>query len=142
MHVLDGRLIGRAPLCVRVRPRWLRLRDGLRAPKTGHIKCRVFRDHRNHLSYLFEHRERRNGRVQPETCTIPHEQWSKNKSTYLPVCHSWRSINLAIFLVDALAYCSAETLANEIEVRLLRRHIRGHRQVEANVTAVEAVLLA
>ena len=46
-----------------------------------------------------------------------------DESTYLPVCHSWRSSNLTKFLVDGVAGHSAKALADEIEFRLLRRHI-------------------
>jgi hypothetical protein len=120
----------------------LRLRDRLRAPESVHIKCKAPRTHGNRPRPLSRNRKRRCNDILPKTYPTHHERWSKNKSTYLPVCHRWRSSNFAVLLIDTLAGRSAQTLAQDIEVRLLRRLIRCSRQVEADVAAVEAVLLA
>lgn len=60
----------------------------------------------------------------------------------LPVGNRRRSSNVTILLINAVASDSAKTLAKQIKVRLLRRVGHRLRQVETNVAAVEAVLLA
>jgi hypothetical protein len=120
----------------------LRLRDALRAPESVHIKCKVPRTHGNRSRPLLENRKSRWNDILPQTYTTHHKRWSKNESTYLPVCHSGRSGHFTILLVDALAGCSAKTLAQDVEIRLLRRFIRSRRQVKTDVAAVEAVLFA
>lgn len=81
-------------------------------------------------------------RVAIDIRTTHHKQQAQERPTYLPVCDRWWSSNITIFLINALAGGPAETLAKEIKVGLLRRLVQSLGQVETNVTAIEAVLLA